>query len=89
MPSLNADQHAFALDVGRLLTWIGQRPTHRVAFGEAWRPPEMAAIYAKRGIGIVNSLPLRDLLGTRRMIPRTRSISAHRSVAASARRNPV
>lgn len=54
--TLFEQQHQFSMNVGRLLTWINTQPGYRVSVREWWRPPEMAAQYAKRGIGIKDSL---------------------------------
>lgn len=48
-------QQLFAELVGRLLTQAVAMG-YCVTLGEAWRPPETAALYAKEGKGIVNSL---------------------------------
>lgn len=41
--------------VAALITWLYSRG-YECSLGEAWRPAEMAAIYAARGSGIKNSL---------------------------------
>ena len=55
MSKLLTKQFEFAEDVGKLLTWLYDSG-YTVTFGEALRTPEQAAIYAKKGIGISNSL---------------------------------
>jgi len=54
---LSIQQQAFAMDIGLLLVWIYTRhPGWSVTFGDSYRPPEMVAIYVKRGIGSRSSL---------------------------------
>ncbi len=48
-------QSAFVLKVVKLINFADSMG-YALTFGEAWRPPEMAAIYAKQGKGIKNSL---------------------------------
>ena len=55
MSQLQDLQVMFAVNLGRLLTWCTGSGI-RVRMGEAWRPPEMAALYAKQGKGSKNSL---------------------------------
>lgn len=55
MISLRDKQAAFAVLVAKLILEADRRG-YQVTFGEAWRPPEMAEIYAKQGKGIKNSL---------------------------------
>ena len=47
-------QFEFAQNVASLIQYIYGKG-YRVTLGEAWRPPEMAQIYAKEGKGIVDS----------------------------------
>lgn len=47
-------QQEFAKNVANLIHYIYVKG-YSVSLGEAWRPPEMAAIYAKEGKGIVDS----------------------------------
>lgn len=55
MMSLRAKQEAFAVLQARLVLEI-HRQGYGCTLGEAWRPPEMVAIYAKRGTGSKASL---------------------------------
>jgi len=48
-------QAAFAVNVAKLILHINECG-YSCTFGEAWRTPEMAAIYAQQGKGIKNSL---------------------------------
>lgn len=57
---LYKEQSQFAFDVAKLLQHIQSRGLH-VTFADAYRDPAMAAIYAKKGIGIVNSLHCKRL----------------------------
>lgn len=57
---LSAHQSAFSLDVARLITRINVAGYH-CTFGEAYRTPEQAAIYAKEGKGILHSLHIQRL----------------------------
>ena len=51
---LSDKQAIFAVNVARLILWANEQG-YRLTFGEAFRPKEMAEIYAKRGIGIKDS----------------------------------
>lgn len=53
--TLGDKQREFSLMVAALISWLYANG-YECSFGEAWRPPEMAAIYAARGSGIKNSL---------------------------------
>jgi len=53
-------QTLFALNVSKLIQYINSRE-FSVTFGDAYRAPEMAAIYAKEGKGIINSLHCKRL----------------------------
>lgn len=57
---LSEHQSAFALDVARLITRINVAGYH-CTFGEAYRTPEQAAIYAKEGKGILHSLHIQRI----------------------------
>ncbi len=48
-------QQIFAVNVAHLILHINECG-YSCTFGEAWRPPEVAAIYAQQGKGIKNSL---------------------------------
>lgn len=48
-------QQIFAVNVAHLILHINECG-YSCTFGEAWRTPEMAAIYAQQGKGIKNSL---------------------------------
>ena len=52
---LSQQQSAFTQDVVKLLTWMFDNG-YAVTFAEAYRTPEQAAIYAKDGRGIKDSL---------------------------------
>jgi hypothetical protein len=54
--TLGQKQELFALLLGRLLTEACVTRGLGVRVGEVYRPPEMAAIYAKKGLGITKSL---------------------------------
>jgi len=58
--TLRQKQSLFAFLTARLLIHIRENG-YEFTFGETYRPPEMAAIYAKRGIGIKNSLHTKKL----------------------------
>lgn len=60
--TLNEKQAQFSYCMGRLLGWCG-RVGHRVILAEFYRPPETAALYAERGIGIKGSLHTLKLAG--------------------------
>lgn len=53
--TLSEAQQHFAQMVGQLLTWVYQN-NFAVTLGEAWRTPEQAALNAKDGKGISDSL---------------------------------
>lgn len=53
--SLQRKQALFARMVGDLIRQA-EKLGYEVTFGEAWRPPETAEIYARQGKGISNSL---------------------------------
>lgn len=53
--NLAQKQRAFPPLVARLITFAYERG-YEITFGEAYRPPEVAAMYKQRGIGISNSL---------------------------------
>ena len=48
-------QEIFAKNIAKLITIIFEKG-YTCTLGEAWRPPEMAEIYAKEGKGIKDSL---------------------------------
>lgn len=48
-------QNEFVKTLVRLFTWLDLNG-YKVSLGEAYRPPEMAAIYAQQGKGITKSL---------------------------------
>jgi hypothetical protein len=52
---LSKQQQIFALNVAKLIAYIDSRGLG-CTLGEAWRPEEMCAIYAKKGKGILHSL---------------------------------
>lgn len=49
-------QQTFTLLIGRLIDYCYREKGWKMTFGEAYRTPEQAAINAKKGIGIANSL---------------------------------
>ena len=54
---LSAKQSMFLDDVSVMIHWHRNTyPNQYLTYGETYRPPETAKIYAERGIGIVNSL---------------------------------
>lgn len=53
--TLGEKQRLFARLAGELITHIYSMG-YEVTFGECWRPPETAALYAKEKKGIINSL---------------------------------
>lgn len=58
--SLSERQMIFAQNVGNLIEYI-KCEGYECTLGEAWRPPEMAELYAKQGKGIKNSLHCKRL----------------------------
>lgn len=53
---LSEKQQLFAGNVAKLISFVFSLQGYAVTLGEAYRPRETAAIYAKRGIGIKDSL---------------------------------
>lgn len=53
---LAQQQRIFAQLVAQLIAWVASQPGMSVRFGEAYRTPEQAALNAKSGAGIANSL---------------------------------
>lgn len=60
MGDQEAKQAFFAMNVSKLIHYINAQG-YSVTLGEAWRPPEMAEIYAKEGKGIVHSQHIKRL----------------------------
>jgi hypothetical protein len=58
--TLAQTQQEFAVHVARLILW-GEGLGYFVTFGEAYRTPDQAAIYARQGKGILNSNHTRRL----------------------------
>lgn len=58
--TLGERQEIFLVNIARLILWANSQG-YRTRGGELERTPEMAHIYAERGIGIENSLHLRRL----------------------------
>lgn len=58
--TLSDKQHIFSLNVAKLIEYIYSQG-YAVSFGEAFRTPEQAAIYAKTGAGILDSLHCKRL----------------------------
>lgn len=52
---LSEKQQLFALNVGKLILWADEQG-YGLTFGEAWRTDEQAALNARTGKGIANSL---------------------------------
>ncbi len=57
---LSESQRIFAYNVSILISYIYKK-NYSCTFGEAYRTPEQAEIYAKEGKGIVNSLHCKRL----------------------------
>jgi hypothetical protein len=57
---LSEKQRDFTLMIASLITWAYEQG-FELSFGEAYRPPELAAINAAKGIGISNSLHTKRL----------------------------
>lgn len=53
--TLSEKQQLFTVMVANLIHWADERG-YRLTFGEAYRTPEQAALNAKKGSGITNSL---------------------------------
>lgn len=51
---LSEKQHVFTANVAKLIAWAWNQG-YRLSFGEAWRPSETAALYAKQGRGVSRS----------------------------------
>ena len=58
---LGSHQRKFTEMIGRLIAWTYAQPGHALTFGEAYRTPEQAALNAKSGAGIANSLHIQRL----------------------------
>lgn len=58
--TLSEHQQAFAADAAKLILYINQH-SYSCTFGEAYRTPEQAAIYAREGKGIADSLHIERL----------------------------
>ena len=54
--SLSQQQQKFSYYCTMLFKWIYEQPGYSFTFGEAYRTPEQAVIYAKAGKGIIDSL---------------------------------
>ncbi|HEI6943019.1 M15 family metallopeptidase [Yersinia enterocolitica] len=53
--TLSEKQAVFTVMIAQLINWADEHG-YRLTFGEAWRTPEQAALNAKNGKGITNSL---------------------------------
>ncbi len=53
--TLSEKQALFTVKIAQLINWADERG-YRLTFGEAYRTPEQAALNAKKGSGISNSL---------------------------------
>lgn len=58
--TLSEKQQLFTIMVANLIHWAEEHG-YRLTFGEAYRTPEQAALNAKKGSGITNSLHTRRL----------------------------
>lgn len=58
--TLSEKQQLFTVMVANLIHWAEEHG-YRLTFGEAYRTPEQAALNAKKGSGITNSLHTRRL----------------------------
>jgi len=58
--TLSKRQQAFARNAARLILYMAES-NYACTFGETYRTPEQAALNAKKGIGIVNSLHCKRL----------------------------
>ena len=58
--TLSEKQQTFTILLVHLIRWAYDQG-YAITFGETYRPPETAAMYAKKGIGIKNSLHCRRL----------------------------
>ena len=59
--TLGEAQRLFTKLVAQLITWTYSQPGLELTFGEAYRTPEQAALNAKTGAGISNSLHTKRL----------------------------
>lgn len=59
--TLEEKQMIFSKNISALFAKICSTPGYSFTFGEAYRTPEQAEIYAKEGKGIVNSLHCKRL----------------------------
>ena len=53
--TLSEKQQLFTVKISQLILWADEHG-YRLTFGEAYRTPEQAALNAKKGSGIANSL---------------------------------
>lgn len=53
--TLSQAQRIFSVKVAKLILWADSKG-YGITLGEAWRPPETAALYAKQGRGVKNSI---------------------------------
>lgn len=60
--TLSEKQQLFTVMVANLIHWAEEHG-YRLTFGEAYRTPEQAALNAKKGSGITNSLHTQRLAG--------------------------
>jgi len=58
--TLGEKQRLFCFNVGKLIVWANEQG-YELRFDEAYRTPEQAALNAKRGSGISNSLHTKHL----------------------------
>ena len=56
MIKMSQRQSIFASNAAKLILWANEQPGMYVTLGEAWRPQEMASLYAQRGMGIARSI---------------------------------
>ena len=53
--TLSAKQQIFTANIARLIIWAYNQG-YRLTFGEAYRTPEQAALNARKGTGVANSV---------------------------------
>ena len=59
-PTLSEQQRQFTKDVAQLIEYI-YKQGYSASLGECYRTPEQAQIYAKEGLGIIDSLHCKKL----------------------------
>ena len=61
--TLKQRRSIFSLNFAKLIIWINEQPGYTCGICEVMRTPEQAAIYAKKGVGIIHSLHLDSCAG--------------------------